>query len=655
LIITQKQTLPNTNQLTCTEDKTDKSLREFPEKSVFIEPLASVNSIAEYLWNKVYDANQNHSPDPNSEDQHPEDSSGLQNSESEDQDSENSDQVHEIKLTSNSSEKKDSPPNPVKTKKRVPMELYLGSRRLDFQKSIVHEIHVHAQQTLLDVHQSELDSPKRSFSAKSVWGKEYEIFYKRVSRHKYLESSSDGNSNSHSNSNDFLGSLDFPAHCQLIEWIYHRVEDLHQQAKQLQNNSPLGTILCLLQVCFRLTKEIRPEIFAQVSEEFLNSKLLLKISHQLQDGLSICSGVLPEWCRFLLTHCGFLFPFETKQQYFRATSLGISRGLHSIQNLSMLDATQEQTFKVGRIQRKKFRVSRAGILESAFRIMKSFGSTKAVLELEFFGEQGTGLGPTLEFFTLVSHQVQRADLDLWISQSRSMIPYDERPEEELDVMVDGEELRNFYVFHSAGLFPRPLLSTDEDCSSVLKWFEFLGSFLARALFDSRLLDVHFSNGFLKWILDLPLSFDDFRELYPSIAGQVEKFLDISNRFHEQQRQCPSGVIDQKQFYFDGAPVEELQLYFTLPTRETYPLKPDGEASLVCLENLGDYCKLLMEHYLLHGARLQMQAFKQGFDRVIPLSSLKCFSVDDLRILLGGYDCFHADYWNVNGLLCYCLC
>lgn len=31
----------------------------------------------------------------------------------------------------------------------------------------------------------------------------------------------------------------------------------------------------------------------------------------------------------------------------------------------------------------------------------------------FHGQVGTGLGPTLEFYALVSGELQRADLDMW--------------------------------------------------------------------------------------------------------------------------------------------------------------------------------------------------------------------------------------------------
>ncbi len=36
-----------------------------------------------------------------------------------------------------------------------------------------------------------------------------------------------------------------------------------------------------------------------------------------------------------------------------------------------------------------------------------------VSEIQYEGEVGTGLGPTLEFYSLVSKELQRADLQLW--------------------------------------------------------------------------------------------------------------------------------------------------------------------------------------------------------------------------------------------------
>lgn len=58
-------------------------------------------------------------------------------------------------------------------------------------------------------------------------------------------------------------------------------------------------------------------------------------------------------------------------------------------------------------------MSRRRILESAVKVMELYGRSRSVLELEYFNEVGTGLGPTLEFYTLLSHELQRKDLGMW--------------------------------------------------------------------------------------------------------------------------------------------------------------------------------------------------------------------------------------------------
>ena len=58
-------------------------------------------------------------------------------------------------------------------------------------------------------------------------------------------------------------------------------------------------------------------------------------------------------------------------------------------------------------------VSRSDILKQAEKVLDELGTSRAVLEIQYQDEVGTGLGPTLEFYALVSREIQRADLDLW--------------------------------------------------------------------------------------------------------------------------------------------------------------------------------------------------------------------------------------------------
>lgn len=57
---------------------------------------------------------------------------------------------------------------------------------------------------------------------------------------------------------------------------------------------------------------------------------------------------------------------------------------------------------------------RCQLLDYARNALRAHGPRKSVLEVEFVNEEGTGLGPTLEFYALVAAELQRSDLGLWL-------------------------------------------------------------------------------------------------------------------------------------------------------------------------------------------------------------------------------------------------
>lgn len=72
-------------------------------------------------------------------------------------------------------------------------------------------------------------------------------------------------------------------------------------------------------------------------------------------------------------------------------------------------------FRVGRLKHERVKVPRGNALLSwAQQVMKVHAERKSILEVEFSGEEGTGLGPTLEFYALVAAELQRRDLGLWL-------------------------------------------------------------------------------------------------------------------------------------------------------------------------------------------------------------------------------------------------
>jgi hypothetical protein len=159
--------------------------------------------------------------------------------------------------------------------------------------------------------------------------------------------------------------------------------------------------------------------------EFVSAKLTAKLLRQLQDPVALCSGVFPAWLTELTTSCPFLFSYEARTAFLRAHAFGHSRALMVRAPQALWrDATwtdglkwhwdgtqrlQEQTrpagasasatattddrdhVRVGRIPRQKVRVRRTQLLEAAMTVLDQYGSSRTMLEIEFFDEIGVGL------------------------------------------------------------------------------------------------------------------------------------------------------------------------------------------------------------------------------------------------------------------------
>lgn len=93
------------------------------------------------------------------------------------------------------------------------------------------------------------------------------------------------------------------------------------------------------------------------------------------------------------------------------------------------------------------------------QVFELYGSSRASLEVEFFSEVGSGLGPTLEFYALVSKEFARKELAMW---------------------RHGDASDSAFVHTALGLFPAPLDdATTEEGKKMLKVFRVLGQFVAK--------------------------------------------------------------------------------------------------------------------------------------------------------------------------------
>lgn len=164
--------------------------------------------------------------------------------------------------------------------------------------------------------------------------------------------------------------------------------------------------------------------------------------------------------------------------------------MDSSPELSSGDSSERVT---PRLDRKKRTVNREDLLKQAEVVFNeiSLSNSRAMLEIQYDNEVGSGLGPTLEFYALVSRELQRCDLEMW----RNFMTSTDRA-----LYHKGGEKK--YVFCPGGLYPTPVARNikSSQLNKIKNRFKMCGKFVAKALMDSRMLDMHFSVPLFKWML-----------------------------------------------------------------------------------------------------------------------------------------------------------
>ncbi|KAJ7739810.1 ubiquitin-protein ligase [Mycena metata] len=346
---------------------------------------------------------------------------------------------------------------------------------------------------------------------------------------------------------------------------------------------------------------------------FVNNKLTAKLTRQLEEPMIVASSCLPDWALDLPQHFPFLFPFATRYNFLQSTSFGYARLILKwqsqqarVQDTSRRD---EGIGFLGRLQRQKVRISRKHILESAVKVFELYGSSSSVLEVEYFEEVGTGLGPTLEFYSL---------------DAAGTSPY---------------------VDHPSGLYPAPISPQDIASDGGQKRthiFRVIGQFVAKAMLDSRIIDLSLNKIFLKIVLgeEVPLTVATLKLVDISLANSLDKIQSIVSA----AAQTENDKLKRKVAAIETVSIDDLALDFTIPGYDI-ELRPGGRDIAVTADNVDEYIQEVLHAIIGQGAQLQAKAFREGFSKVFPISDLQAFSADELVLLFGNSD----EDWSVETL------
>jgi len=406
----------------------------------------------------------------------------------------------------------------------------------------------------------------------------------------------------------------------------------------LHEHPATSTILRLLNILHELNANLDDvidesneniKLNAEPLAQFVNTKLTAKLNRQLEEPLIVASNCLPSWSEDLPRLYPFLFPFETRHLFLQSTSFGYSRSMTRWQNAQSVDDNRRDRHRddrpfIGRLQRQKVRISRTRILESAVKVMEMYGASPSVLEVEYFEEVGTGLGPTLEFYSTVSKEFSKKKVKLW-RESES---------------VEKDE----YAFGKLGLFPAPMSTEQAEGESgkkILHLFKMLGKFIARSMLDSRIIDVSLNPTFFR-VGHHPSTVPLVLGAVKTVDGQLAKSLKLVKQFANEKNKIDENPqlsatkksLAIQEIAIRGVRIEDLSLDFTLPGYPAIELIKHGGNIQVTIDNVSSYVEKVIDMTLGSGVQRQVDSFRAGFSQVFPYPSLRAFTPSELVMLFG---------------------
>ncbi|KAM6928549.1 E3 ubiquitin-protein ligase Itchy-like [Lycodopsis pacificus] len=251
-------------------------------------------------------------------------------------------------------------------------------------------------------------------------------------------------------------------------------------------------------------------------------------------------------------------------------------------------------------QHIKITVTRKTLFEDSFTQIMSFNAQdlRRRLWIIFPGEEGLDYGGVArEWFFLLSHEV-------------------------LNPM--------YCLFEYAGkdnycLQINPASDINPD---HLKYFKFIGRFIAMALFHGKFIDTGFSLPFYKRMLNKPLALKDLESIDPEFYNSLIWIKD--NNIEE----CGLEMF----FSVDKEILGEIS---------THELKGGGGDIQVTEDSKEEYIRLVAEWRMSRGVEEQTQAFFEGFNEVLPQQYLQYFDAKELEVMLCGMQEIDLADWQRN--------
>lgn len=391
----------------------------------------------------------------------------------------------------------------------------------------------------------------------------------------------------------------------LFDYFYSKNIVNNVALYNIKRSSPFFYLIALIQLCqdnFSDFFKIEQIPF----ENFENLKMNSLLFKQVRDPYAISTKSIPSWCRTIILSFPFFTNFSTRYLLFKSTAFDTKRSMVNLyiylRNFLGENLFEDKTINTlsTNIKRIKIKIHRDKIIEDTYAMTSQFDSFTGFLEFEYYNETGTGMGPTLEFYTLFNKEITSLP-NIW------------------------------YKTEDYTLFPIPLIGrTEEEIQKIKKYFICLGYVVARGLYDDRLFDIPLNSLFWDLVLKRPINYSSIKK--------VDKFV---GKFIQDQ-------LSSKEKNDNS--LENCDIYFTLPWNENVPLVPGGEDIKLSSSNLEEYVYQVFNKMLVEGQKDIVEAFTIGFNKVFNIKELQCFTSSEIEDIICGSGNTNNNIWTYDNLI-----
>ena len=162
----------------------------------------------------------------------------------------------------------------------------------------------------------------------------------------------------------------------------------------------------------------------------------------------------------------------------------------------------------------------------------------------------------------------------------------------------------------------------------LRYFEFIGKIMAKAIFDGMMIDCYFTRIIYKLIIGTPISYHDMEDYDPVYYNSIKWLLE--NDFTEEQTSLT--------YSYNHDNLGEIQ---------TVDLIENGRNIEVTESNKFDYVQRLCSSKLYDTIKLQIDALLKGFYDIIPKNYISIFNYRELELVISGMPTIDITDWKNN--------